>query len=314
MTGPSARSANVVIVGEAKKVCFVVSPMGDRDSLERIHADWLVSEIIEPVVREVPGFIVKRADHHKRTSPIDAQVMHYLLNSELVIADLSTHDPYVFYDIAIRHISRKPIIHMHRDGEKLPFDAGLCESIGFSRLKPSDLRTARTHLRQVVESVLEEGYEVVNPISQFFSRVQVTPISAAHSSAPARSQPSLAPVSIEPAAQPMVPSTTSQRPERQRSPERSATHSTAPPSAASVHQMIEPSKGVAEALTTIERGANRDTAAPEPNLHPVTPQNGSESVVAAGNAKGSPEGLDDIKARLEARLEEMQASGHEKSS
>jgi hypothetical protein len=172
------RSANVGLVGEAKKVCFVVSPMSERDSLEQIHADWLVSEIIEPVVRAIPGFVVKRADHHQRTSPIDAQVMHYLLNSELVIADLSTQDPYVFYDIAIRHISGKPIIHMHRDSEKLPFDASLCESIGFSRLKPSDLRTAQSHLRQAVNSVLEEGYEVVNPISQFFGRVQVAQIAS----------------------------------------------------------------------------------------------------------------------------------------
>jgi hypothetical protein len=178
MTGPSARSANVVKVGEAKKVCFVVSPIGDRDSLEQMHADWLVSEIIEPVIRELPGFTVKRADHHRRASPIDTQVMHYLLNSELVIADLSSMDPYVFYDIAIRHIARKPIIHMHREGETLPFDPSLCESIGFSRLKPSDLRTARSHLRQVVNAVLEEGYEVVNPISHFFGRAQVTPIAA----------------------------------------------------------------------------------------------------------------------------------------
>jgi hypothetical protein len=275
MTGPSARSANVVVVGEAKKVCFVVSPMGERDSLEQIHADWLVSEIIEPVVREVPGFIVKRADHHKRASPINAQVMHYLLNSELVIADLSTHDAYVFYDIAIRHISRKPIIHMHREGEKLPFDASLCESIGFSRLKPSDLRTARAHLRQVVDSVLEEGYEVVNPISQFFGRVQVAPMSSRDilPAAVRTPQPSIVARGNPPAEH--APSLTTAGRTAQPQPETMLRSTTAVPVAAPLAQPV----------------------AENPPLDPA-------------HAKVSPEGLDAIKARLEARLEEMQ-TGHE---
>jgi hypothetical protein len=199
MTGPSVRSAKVVKVGEAKKVCFVVSPMGEQDNLEQMHADWLVSEIIEPVIREIPGFVIKRADHHRRASPIDTQVMHYLLNSDLVIAVLSSMNAYVFYDIAIRHISRKPIIHMHREGERLPFDPNLCESIGFSRLKPSDLRTARSHLRQLVDAVLDEGYEVINPISHFFGGSQVTPISGGFAQkARARPHVPVMPQTLEP--------------------------------------------------------------------------------------------------------------------
>jgi hypothetical protein len=220
MTGPSVRSATVVKVGEAKKVCFVVGPMGEQDNLEQMHADWLVSEIIEPVIRELPGFVVKRADHHRRASPIDTQVMHYLLNSDLVIADLSSMNAYVFYDIAIRHISRKPIIHMHREGERLPFDPNLCESIGFSRLKPSDLRTARSHLRQLVDAVLDEGYEVVNPISHFFGRGQVTPISAGFAQkAGGRSQAPAMPQSAEPASDSRAEAPASQQTTHQEHPE-----------------------------------------------------------------------------------------------
>jgi hypothetical protein len=149
------------------KTCLVVSPTGDRDSPEQIHSDWLISEIIEPVVRELPGFVVIRADKYGHAGSIDAQVIHYLLHSELVIADLSTPSPHVFYDIAIRHMARKPIIHMYRVGEKLPFQTSSCYSLAFSRLKPGDLRNARIQLRHAVDVVLDDAYVVVNPISRF---------------------------------------------------------------------------------------------------------------------------------------------------
>jgi hypothetical protein len=169
----------VALLGEAMKTCLVVSPTGERDSPEQIHSDWLISEIIEPVVREVPGFVVIRADKYGRAGSIDAQVIHYLLHSELVIADLSTPSAPVFYDIAVRHMARKPIIHMYREGEKLPFEPSSCYSIAFSRLKPSDLRNARIQLRHAVDAVLDDAYMVVNPISRFLEPNHLTQLIAA---------------------------------------------------------------------------------------------------------------------------------------
>ena len=45
----------------AKKNCFVVGPIGAPDSPERIHADWVLEEIINPVMAEFP-FAVHRSD------------------------------------------------------------------------------------------------------------------------------------------------------------------------------------------------------------------------------------------------------------
>ena len=50
------------------KLCFVVSPIGYEDSEERIHADWLLEAIIEPVMAELTNYQVKRADHNPRDS------------------------------------------------------------------------------------------------------------------------------------------------------------------------------------------------------------------------------------------------------
>ncbi|RWE79211.1 hypothetical protein [Mesorhizobium sp.] len=46
-----------------KKLCFVVGPIGSNDSDDRVHADWLLEEIIRPVFDEhFTDFHVERAD------------------------------------------------------------------------------------------------------------------------------------------------------------------------------------------------------------------------------------------------------------
>jgi hypothetical protein len=108
-----------------KKLCFVVGPIGDEGTDVRIHADWLLEGIIKPVLANFPEFDVKRADHDARPGLIDVQMINALLNAELVIADLSLLNPNAFYEIGIRHMAQKPIIHMQLAAEKPPFDVSL---------------------------------------------------------------------------------------------------------------------------------------------------------------------------------------------
>src|SRR6516164_22899 len=119
-----------------KKLCFVVSPIGSEDSPQRIHADWVLEEIIEPVMAEFDGFQVTRADKMVVPGLIDAQVIEALLSAELVIADLSFLNPNAFYEIGIRHMAQKPIIHMQLTSEDVPFDISLYRAIKFDRLRP----------------------------------------------------------------------------------------------------------------------------------------------------------------------------------
>ena len=88
---------------EPTKLCFVVGPIGADGSPERIHADWLLDGIIQPVMAEYREFKIERADQMTQPGMIDAQVINALLNADLVIADLSTLNPNAFYEIGIRH-------------------------------------------------------------------------------------------------------------------------------------------------------------------------------------------------------------------
>jgi hypothetical protein len=90
-----------------------------------------------------------------------------------VIADLTGLNPNVFYEIGIRHMAQKPIIHIHEAGQKIPFDVSLYRSIKYSRLRPRDIRAAQNSLQEMVERALAPDYQVENPVTSARGRFQL---------------------------------------------------------------------------------------------------------------------------------------------
>lgn len=157
---------------EKKKLCFVVGPIGDDDSDDRIHADWLLEDIIQPVFEEhYPDFDVRRADTISNPGQITTQVINALLDADLVIADLTTLNPNAFYEIGIRHTVQKPIIHMHLEGQRIPFDIAPFRSIKFSRKRPKDIKAARVVLVDFISEATSTEHQVDNPVT--FSRGKI---------------------------------------------------------------------------------------------------------------------------------------------
>jgi hypothetical protein len=106
-----------------KKQWFVIGVIGDEDTPERTHADWLYDGIILPVFEQnFSNWAVERADKISTPGMVSAQIINRLHDVELVVADLSFHNANAFYEMSIRHKVGKPIIHMIRKGERIPFD------------------------------------------------------------------------------------------------------------------------------------------------------------------------------------------------
>jgi hypothetical protein len=155
-----------------QKTCFVVGAIGDDDSADRIHADWLLEEIIEPVFKtDFSDFKVERADRISIPGRIDAQVIEALLDSDLVIADLTSLNPNAFYEIGIRHMTQKPVIHMHLEGQHIPFDIASFRSIKFALSRPADIRAAGGALTAAASIALGKDHQVDNPVT--FARGKV---------------------------------------------------------------------------------------------------------------------------------------------
>ena len=118
-SGPTAPGS--ASTSEWSKVCFYISPIGALDSEHRMHSDLFLGSIIEPAMEEL-GLNVIRADQIGKPGMITSQVLEHVLKSRLVIADLSFHNPNVFYELSLRHVSRLPTVQVIREADPLPFD------------------------------------------------------------------------------------------------------------------------------------------------------------------------------------------------
>lgn len=103
------------------KKCFVVSPIGQEGSEVRKRADQVFKYIISPVCEEA-GFEAIRVDKVNQADSITQTIIDYLINSELVIADITGHNPNAFYEMGYRASTGRPMIHLKEKSENIPFD------------------------------------------------------------------------------------------------------------------------------------------------------------------------------------------------
>lgn len=150
-------------MGSSKKSCFVIGPIGKENSEIRIKADQLFKYIISPTVEKLGYDTPQRGDHIPNPGTITSQVIEQLIDSDLVIADLSTGNPNVFYELAVRHVTKKHCIHIVKLGDEIPFDTSSNRTIQYN-LDLDGVEHAKLALEEQINSLVEGKEEVDNPI------------------------------------------------------------------------------------------------------------------------------------------------------
>ena len=144
------------------KVCFVLSPIGGENSSIRKRADNVLDHIIRPAA---PGYTVVRADKIAAPGHITTQIFHHVLEAPLVVADLTGHNANVFYELAVRHVVRKPVIHMIDAAEPIPFDVAPQRTIRFDANDLGSAAAARDELARQIGAVEADPTNFDNPFS-----------------------------------------------------------------------------------------------------------------------------------------------------
>ena len=154
--------SEIRFLNNKKGICFVISPIDKEDSNIRKNSDKLYNHILKPVV-EKQGYEITRSDKISEPGMITTQILTFVINSELVIADLSEYNANVFYELAIRHATKKPYIQVIRKGYDIPFDLKNTRTI-FYGFDIEEAESAKTQLWDLLVSSQGMG-EVENPIS-----------------------------------------------------------------------------------------------------------------------------------------------------
>ena len=144
------------------EVCFVIAPIGSDDSKERRRIDGLLG-MIRSVLQD-KGINALAAHEIDKPGSITEQIVEYLIDSKIVVADLSDLNPNVMYELAVRHFANKPVITIAEKGTRLPFDIQDQRTI-FYENDFLGLHTFSDKFKKTVESSLSD-YVSNNPISR----------------------------------------------------------------------------------------------------------------------------------------------------
>lgn len=158
------------------KICFYVSPIGEEGSEQRKHSDFFLHQIVEPAMKDF-GLKIVRADDIGKPGMITKQIIEHLVKAKLAIADLSFHNPNVFYELSLRHVCRLPTVQIIRKRDKIPFDLDQFRTIKINtddvyELLPK-LEEYKSEIANQVRKVLEDPGEVDNPITTFCPELEV---------------------------------------------------------------------------------------------------------------------------------------------
>ena len=139
------------IRSEDMKKCFVVSPIGQDGSEIRSNADKLFKYVIKPVCEDC-DFDAIRVDQLNDANSITQTILEQLDSADLVIADMTGHNPNVFYEMGYRSRTKKPMIHLKKKGELLPFDVNTIRTLEYDLTDLDSVDEVKNRLKQTIES------------------------------------------------------------------------------------------------------------------------------------------------------------------
>ncbi len=134
-----------------KKTCFIICALDKPETDTRKWADFVRKNVVEPVAVECGYEKPKRADDPE-IGLLMLNIIERMFEADLVIADLTYYNPNVFFELGVRHCSQKPVIHLIRTGEEVPFDIEENKAIFLDR-DYEKVVLAKTEIKQRIEAI-----------------------------------------------------------------------------------------------------------------------------------------------------------------
>jgi len=114
----------------------------------------------------MPSLKVVRSDEFGAPHMINDKIIEALEDFEIAVADLTGLNPNVFYEIGVRHMYEKPVIHIASMDTKIPFDNFASYTIQYDIMNVASHRKVVKEIASAIEQIHLPGYSVSNPVTQ----------------------------------------------------------------------------------------------------------------------------------------------------
>jgi len=146
-----------------KEECFLVCPIGEKESEDRKRSDTLLKHILKPIL-DSEGYEPIRADKMAEGGMITTQIINKIISVPLVIADLTNSNPNVFYELALRHSVNMPYIQLIDHNQKIPFDVSGIRTIHYNLSDLDSVDQTKSEILSQIKSI-KAGHKPDSPIS-----------------------------------------------------------------------------------------------------------------------------------------------------
>jgi hypothetical protein len=133
--------------------------------------DKIFEKLIKPTLKEV-GYGAQRADSIANQQNILKDVVRGIAEADLVVADLTSLNPNVFYELGISHTMQKPTVLITQSIEDVPFDLRSYRMIRYSR-DFSEAPKLSQALKDIGETARSGSIGFGNPVTDFLPQMRV---------------------------------------------------------------------------------------------------------------------------------------------
>ena len=149
------------------KKCFVVCPISDEGSNIRKRSDQLLKHIIKPACQECGFDEPERVDMIANPNSITDKILECLRTYDLVIVDLTDHNPNVFYELGYRVALSKPLVQLKSKSDTIPFDVANINTLDYDLTDLDEADKTRNRLTAMIKTFsfdnIKEVDQQINP-------------------------------------------------------------------------------------------------------------------------------------------------------
>jgi hypothetical protein len=145
-----------MVISDRKRTCFVVMPFGEKTDTDGqdIDFDDIYRFFFKKAVEDL-GIECIRCDEIEEAGSIHEKMFEHIYQSDVVVVDITSSNPNVYYELGVRHALAKGVtVLIRRKGTNIPFNIQGLQVVEYDQAKFGSIERAKARIHQIIKNGL----------------------------------------------------------------------------------------------------------------------------------------------------------------